>query len=290
MGEKAPSMIHVLALSRSEPARVVRARCKAGSASPTSIGGGENDRVRLAGAVPSAAELVVLNRKWHVRLAGGAPDEVTDGMRASIDGWNVYLFTDDSRDEKVGAQNDTDRLDEALASLACEADRPRLEFGDRSRVLLEAVGPVLLANLPDSDHPLPGAGAGCAIAIRRAGSGGTFLYSIVASYVSRNGVRAPRRSRLADRDRVEVALDAGRAVFVFRDPLEELDGLLGALRGEAPPPEPPRSHPEDAWWQSAAHSARVRLPTLPVTAWEAGLWAAGASVTMGFALLFLTRC
>lgn len=289
MDEKAPPVLQVIAVARPEPPRVVRARVEAEPAPTISIGGGANDSVRLAGAERSAAELVVKDGRWYVRLSRGALDAVSDGMRVSIDAWDVYVFADEQRDDSAGGAVDARELDQALASLGSEADRPRLEFEDDPPLLLDSAQLVLLGNLPDSDYPLTGAGAGCAIAVRTCGTGGTYLYWIKATEVLKNGTRAARRSRLADRDRVAVALGAGRANFVFRDPQEVLDRLLGQLRGDTCLPEPPMAPPDPAW-RSIARRALARMPKSPVTRWEAGLWAAGASVAAAYALLVVARC
>jgi hypothetical protein len=200
------------------------------------IGGSAVDDIRLTGAVGAGAELLCDGDGWTLR-AGGRVRRASDGTSFVLGPWTIVVALGD--------------------------DGPPLA-GDAARLELDGEGDIAL---PGSEPALVGAADWCAVRIPRLAipvaavlrsdpSGATWLYPLDAVPLRRNGARVRAPVRLADGDTIRLGGETVR----FADPREQLDRLLGAVRGEPPP--------------------RPRTPQATTT--EVVLWTVGAAALVGY--------
>jgi hypothetical protein len=279
-------MLYLVAISTAGLPKVVRARVEPGRRSPVTIGGGPEDDVTLDGLPCAVASLARSGSRWKVSLDTGLRDEIADGSTVSFGGWCVWLFADEQPGDLLGGELDGRALAEVLSNSALD-EGPSLEFPG-GRLHLDGQRPLVVGNVAGSDLRLAGEPTGCAVAVRRHASGGTFLYPLNSAGVRRNGQRVTRRARLSDGDGVELAPGAS-STLRFRDPEETLDRLLGEIRSGTATDRVQAARAAAPDSRSAVRRTLERVGA-SVSAWEAGLWAAGASVAAAYAALVLARC
>lgn len=224
------------------------------------VGASSSDDLRLGGASGPGADLFFDGAAWLVRLPEGVVRRACDGDHFTLGPWMVVLIGVDDQSASL--------VDVEPAAHA--ADAPHFEC-DGAVLPLAGFEPRLVGAAPWSAVRFEALELGVVAVARRLADGGTLLYPLpsVATHVNDARVRQP--TRLSSGDAIAFGRP-GRGRLLYFDPGEEMDRLLGTLRGE---PEPaPREKPRNP-------------PT--ATRVEAGLWAAGLAITLAYIVIAFVR-
>lgn len=232
-------MIYVIALNARGAAGASMVWREPGDGRLLRIGEHATCDLRLPGAGIATCDLWFEAHSWRVRRPDGSVAAVNDGDSFVVGQWMLMLLVCTGEPEE--AESD-------VPLGACST--PGSAFANRgSRPWLEAEGQRLV-ELADDLPVMMGGGDCCAVripwtreavaAVLRCDGRITRCYPVAGTTLTRNGLRIDAPVVLADGDVLAVN-DAPAIRYV--DPDEEIDRLLGVLRGEAtarPEPEPRR--------------------------------------------------
>ncbi len=185
--------------------------------------------LRLSGAGIATCDLWCEADGWRVRRPDGSVAKPSDGDSFLVGPWTVVLLLGDGDGAPVTGDIGGSTWQSPAPDSCGGGGGPGFEIDGR--------------RLADAGHGLPvllGGGEGCAVripwtreafaAIVRRRRGGTRCYPLAGTSLMRNGRPIDGPETLADGDVLSLA-DAPAIRFV--DPDEEIDRLLGILRGES---------------------------------------------------------
>ena len=200
------------------------------------IGEDSTSDLRLAGAGLAASDVWRESRNWRVRLPDGSVDDVRDGVQLVVGPWTVMLLLGNGEGDSAFA-NDDERQWLNSTFVGARLTRPWFEMDGRRLADVNDEIPMMLGGGDCCAVRIPWTREAVSAVIRRDGNR-TRCYPFAWTTLARHGAPIVNPVVLADGDSLAVA-DAPSLRYADAD--EEIDRLLGVLRGEAPdgPPERP---------------------------------------------------
>lgn len=244
------------------------------------IGEHPTSDMRLPGAGVATCDVWRQSGTWRIRRPDATVATVVDGRATQVGRWTLVTLLG-AEDAEGPSRSDHRPLWPGSNDLSA---RPGFDVdGHRIAEIVDAV-PMLIGGQPCCAIRLPWTREGVAAAVRREGRT-TWCYPFAGTTLTCNGVPCDERFVLNDGDVLALA-DA--PPFRYADADEQLDRLLGVLRGAEPRPQsvsPPRPPTTTDRIASVVGDRRDSLFSI----WEAALAIGTATALVGQCAVTIVR-